>query len=257
MKRKVILNLPDDFILTSELLNVSLEKTLETIIKSLKIYDFISSDANAKRSLAKELFKRFLRTKGVDGERVMREMSHANGYIPCIQSLVKIESGVKALEYKATMKTWLQEIYQGSGTDMTEESMTIGETFCIKTTADFEVLCKLFQVDANAFLQYYINRISLPEMCSGHPEDPKGILMEFFQEYTPSEDSAKLKKYLEKKLQGTYHYTMMTIVKADNEQPECEALLRVEIAKWRDEYRLLRREWKKQGKSLNIISYGN
>lgn len=103
MKRKAILNLPDDFILTSELLNVSLGKTLETIIKNLKIYDFISRDANAKRSGGKEIFKRFLRTKGVDDERIIKEMSHANDYISCIQSLVKVESGVKYLEYRAAV----------------------------------------------------------------------------------------------------------------------------------------------------------
>lgn len=257
MKRQVNLNLPDDFVLTSELLNISLKKTLETIIRNVKIYDFLDSHVHAKRSSAKEIFKRFLHMKGINGERILRETAHANSYIPCIQSLVKIESGVKALEYKATVNAWLQEIYQGSSMDTTEEPMITGEKFCIKTTEDFEVLCKLFQVEPDVFLQYYIDRISLPKKCSMHPEDPKGVLMEFFQEYTPSEDSAKLKKYLEKNIQGIYHYIMITIVKADNEQPECEALLRVEIAKWRDEYMMLRRQWQKQGKPLNITSYGS
>lgn len=40
MKTTVEVNLPEDFITTSELFNISLKEALETVVKHITVYDF-------------------------------------------------------------------------------------------------------------------------------------------------------------------------------------------------------------------------
>lgn len=127
----------------------------------------------------------------------------------------------------------------------------------IKLTKEFEILCKMLSIEKEDFFQYYLDRISLPRQMSVHPEDPKGMLVDFFLKNTPVEDTRKTQRYVEQKAKGTYHDRMLDIASKDLEQPECEEALRLEVRKWRDEYVKLRMKLKKKGQPVKIISYGN
>ncbi|MGK9117354.1 hypothetical protein [Olivibacter jilunii] len=127
----------------------------------------------------------------------------------------------------------------------------------IKLLKDFELLCKMLDIEQEQFFQYYLDRISLPRLMSIHPEDPEGLLTDFFLKNTPVEDTKETQEYIEKKAKGKYHHAMMTIAGTELEQPECEEQLRVEVKKWRDEYVMLRKKLKEKGRPIKIINYGN
>lgn len=122
---------------------------------------------------------------------------------------------------------------------------------------DFELLGLITSSDPKEIIQHYINRVSLPKQMSVHPDDPSGSVMELFLETAISQDPDQVENSVEKLLKSGYQEELENIIKLDLEQPECEAMLREAIKKWKNKAVFLRQELKKSGREYNICNYGN
>ncbi|MGK9117353.1 hypothetical protein [Olivibacter jilunii] len=111
MKRTIELNLPEDFIVVSELFNISVEKTLETLSQCITLYEFLDKDNKVKQSEAIKILQRFLKFQSISREKMNDDFAHKfHPYLENISKLIKIDAGRKSREYQSIVNCCYDEL---------------------------------------------------------------------------------------------------------------------------------------------------
>lgn len=114
MKTTIEVNLPEDFVTVAELFNISLTRTLETLIDNITVYDFLAAETNTSQSQASRIFGKYLNTRNLDVSLGMTNKDDPSYHVPYIQSvmaLIKESVGSKSTNYKSVINRWYEEIY--------------------------------------------------------------------------------------------------------------------------------------------------
>lgn len=109
----ITINLPEDFIIMCEFLNVTHKQALVTYLRHIKFYNYIISENEGANSEATAIFKKFKETQlKSEGIKVAKHHKLHLAPIKKIISLGMTGEGSSSQQYAETIEKWHTNIFK-------------------------------------------------------------------------------------------------------------------------------------------------